>query len=124
MGNYTSIHFTPVDRTWVAPVEFIRGVAAILGASTFDSFTVQQEDPAFDGDELDEDDRFTEVVRLTKLPIEDALPQHRAGGGYWTHMMFRFGDFMQALTREVFTTLPESLTSNYSPWDTSLYNGY
>ena len=43
MSLYTSIYFTPIDRSWIAPPEVIRDIASILGAAKFDFFTVHHE---------------------------------------------------------------------------------
>jgi hypothetical protein len=122
MGLYTSIHFTPTDRTWIAPPEWIRCVAAMLGATAFDHFNLYREissDPA-----LDDDERFEQTLSKHKIPVENALLLHRAGSGYWTHMMFPCLDFMKGLMAEVIASLPESLCRDFAPWDTSISNGH
>lgn len=122
MGLYTSIYFTPTDRTWIAPPEWIRSVATMLGATAFDCFTVYREissDPT-----LDDEERFEQTLSEQKIPVEDALLLHRAGSGYWTHMMFPYSDFMKGLMAEVTASLPASLFRDYAPWDTSISNGH
>jgi hypothetical protein len=122
MGLYTSIYFTPTDRTWIAPPEWIRGMAGVLGATVFDLFTVYREvstDPT-----LDDDERYEQSLSKHEIPVEDALLLHRAGSGYWTHMMFPYRDFMKRLMAQVTASLPQSLFRDFAPWDTSIRNGH
>lgn len=122
MGLYTAIRFTPIDRAWLASPEFIIGVASILGATTFDHFTVLHE--ISDDPSLDDDERYEEIMRRQDVSLGEALPLRRAGNGYWTHMMFRYGEFMKQLTAEVLAELPQSLYLDFSPWDTSIDDGH
>jgi hypothetical protein len=123
MGLYTSVHMTPVDSTWVAPVEMIRAIADVLRVTKFDHFSVSREIvPYTDPAEYD-DDRYDDVFSSGGVAVDEALQHHRAGSGYRTFMMFPFGNFMQALADEVKAAVPESLAAGYIPWDTGIYNG-
>ena len=122
MSLYTSIYFTPVDRKWIAPAEVILKIASFLGAATFDFFTVHHEvstDPT-----THEEERYEETLTRHGIPILDALPLQQAGDGYWTHMMFPFGDFMSSLLEEVKSSIPEPLSGGLTPWNTSVCNGH
>ncbi len=122
MSLYTAIVFTPRDRTWVAPPELIRGIAVLLGVRTFDHFSVYHEVSSDSG--LDDDERYERIISGQKIPIEEGLGRLRADRGYWTHMMFPYADFMKCLMAEVAAALPESLSRDFAPWDTSFYSGH
>ncbi len=122
MGLYTSIYFTPVDRTWMAPPAFIRDVAAILEVTIIDLFTVYR--VISDDAGPSEDERYEMVCEMSKVPVEEALLQRRAGKGQWTHVMFPCGDFMRGLHGEIFSVLPEALYRDFVPWDASICDGY
>lgn len=121
MSLYTSIYFTPTDRSWITPPEFIRRVADMLGVSAFDHFTVYRE--VSTDQTLEDDERYEEMLSQYNFPIEDGLPRLHADSGYWTHMMFPYRDFMKSLMAEVAAALPESLSRGFAPWDTSFYHG-
>ena len=90
MSHYSSISFTPINRAWLATPEFIFGVASILGVGTFDHFTVLHE--VSEDPQLDEDERYEEILFRSSVSIAEAVPLRRAGNGYWTHMMFPCGE--------------------------------
>jgi hypothetical protein len=98
------------------------GVASTLGATTFDHFTVYRE--IADDLSLDDEERYEEILSWHKVAVDEALPLRRAGGGFWTHMMFQYGNYIERLTAEVIAELPQSLYLDFSPWDTSIYDGH
>lgn len=123
VGLYTTVYLTPDDSAYIASDAEIRAIARLLEAPVFDIFTVSRETaPYTDPEEFDED-RYEDVFRCGNTPIDETLQHHRAGGGYSTHMMFPFGDFMKSLAKEIDEAIPQSLSDRYVPWDTSISNG-
>jgi hypothetical protein len=122
MGLYTSIYFTPVDRTWTAPPEVILRIASLLGVTMFDDIVIYREastDPT-----LLDHERFEETMRKQKFPINGGISQLPHEGHHWSFLMFPSSEFIHQLLEELKSAIPDSLSGGLVPWCTSIYWGH
>lgn len=124
MGLYTTICFTPKDRSWTAPRGFIRELASKLEVHTFDHFSIYRRQPFWRLPFVDVSNRDIRITSSRDVEIETGISNQRVGSGYWTHSMFPFGDFMKRLTQSITDQIPEEIYGRFCPWDTSISNGH
>ncbi len=117
-----SIYFTPVDRSWIGTPDFVRRIAALFGATAFESLHLWQIVPDSTGDPWDDQ------ILLLELPnplVEEAVSKMRGDRDFATILTFASADdgLLMTMTDAALAAMPAKLSEDFVPLDVSVHLG-
>ena len=118
-----SIYFTPADSSWVGTPEFVHGIASFLGVDTFDSLRVYREAPSTSESRPHPEQEAEKLLERQAVPVEAAIELQYTDRHYTNVLSFSTTPVMEAMARDVTTTLPPTLSEGFAPTQGNLYNG-
>lgn len=122
MSTGCSIYFTPLNTSWIGTPEFIRGLASALRLEDFESVSVYRDAPTkSESRHLEMDTE--KLVDMRAVSIDAALKLPRPAERATTVLSFGTTPVLEALSRDVAATLPETLSEGFVPIIADLYNG-